>query len=364
VFLVTDRHQWTIGALVFEHTEVNQDWSYFESLYFSYTTLLTIGYGDFEPMSNSGKPFFVFWSLLAVPALTILISDMGDTVVKAIKDITIWLGEITVLPSDEDSIGNRIKHGVYKATLGQIDPRKSAMKDIEKNVDGNGVREMPPGLNKIFNNGLINRKKGNKEPPAEDRFAADFEEAEKKDESEAHDRGDKALQDEHHYRHVLISQLRRVYADSQAATPKKYTYEEWQYFLKLLGEDEEDASLHRRAPTHGEEEMEAAMKERNDDPDSSAKPDIAAAGRATDADDGRTSKWSWIGVQSPLMADKEEAEWLLERFFERLEQSLVADVKSAQQKKAEGYTEGLHGDKEHLEQDGRSSGSERTVSRG
>lgn len=154
--------------------------------------MLTIGYGDFEPMSNSGKPFFVFWSLLAVPTLTILISDMGDTVVKAIKDITIWLGEITVLPSDEDTVVNRLKHGVFRATLGQLDPRT---KDVEGAAGDNdseaGYREMPSGLIRLFKNG---RKKQNVPGPdvkAEDRLAADFEENEKKEETYARNKGEK-----------------------------------------------------------------------------------------------------------------------------------------------------------------------------
>ena len=178
---------------MFEKAERNQDWSYFESLYFSYTTLLTIGYGDFEPMSNSGKPFFVFWSLLAVPTLTILISDMGDTVVKSIKDATIWVGEITVLPSDEDTIANRLKHGVSKATLGQFDPRNPAGHDVEQgNVDSDGdsgYKELHPGLVKLFGNVTGKRRANAKDRKTNDRFAADFEEKEKKDESEARDQG-------------------------------------------------------------------------------------------------------------------------------------------------------------------------------
>src|SRR6266536_3813425 len=55
-------------------------------------------YGDFYSQSNSGKPFFVFWSLLAVPSLKILISNMGDTIVKGIRDLTLWVGKFTVLP--------------------------------------------------------------------------------------------------------------------------------------------------------------------------------------------------------------------------------------------------------------------------
>ncbi|KAF7290829.1 hypothetical protein MIND_01324100 [Mycena indigotica] len=89
---------WFLGAMVFYLAEgPQQSWTYFESLYFSYTSLLTIGYGDFYPISNAGKPFFVIWSLLAVPTVTILISNVGDVLVGWIRGGLMW----TVLPSGE-----------------------------------------------------------------------------------------------------------------------------------------------------------------------------------------------------------------------------------------------------------------------
>ncbi|EXJ57667.1 uncharacterized protein A1O5_12457 [Cladophialophora psammophila CBS 110553] len=327
---------WTIGALVFEHAEKNQDWTYFGSLYFSYTTLLTIGYGDFQPMSNSGKPFFVFWTLLAVPTLTILISDMGDTVVKAVKDVTIWLGEITVLPSSEDTISNRLKHGVYKATLGQLDPRNPGSRDVERGSDTgseSGYQELHPGLARLFRNSRQKQNAGENDKKTKDRLAADFEEEEKRDESDARDKGDRWQEDAHHYRHVLLSQIRKVYADASAATPKKYSYEEWQDFFKLLGEDEADASYHRRAPAHGGKGNEAREAEKDHQADK----------------DTQVAKWSWIDPQSPLMGDKEEAEWLLERLFQRLEESLHSDTK--QTENAKHYTSDLRRQKRR-EEDG------------
>ncbi|KAK7039344.1 hypothetical protein R3P38DRAFT_3261716 [Favolaschia claudopus] len=77
---------WFFGALVFWFSEAPQNWTYFGSLYFSYSSLLTIGYGDFLPQSNSGKPFFVVWSLMAVPTVTILISNFGDVLVDWIRN--------------------------------------------------------------------------------------------------------------------------------------------------------------------------------------------------------------------------------------------------------------------------------------
>ncbi|EXJ90855.1 hypothetical protein A1O1_03960 [Capronia coronata CBS 617.96] len=90
---------WCLGAVVFWQAEKHtQGLNYFEALYFCYVSLLTIGYGDMSPQSNAGKPFFVVWSLIAVPAMTILISDMGDTVISSFKRGTFRLGDMTVLP--------------------------------------------------------------------------------------------------------------------------------------------------------------------------------------------------------------------------------------------------------------------------
>lgn len=185
--------------MVFYKAEKNQQWTYFQSLYFAYTSLLTIGYGDFQPISNSGKPFFVFWSLLAVPTLTILISDMGETVVKAIKEVTIWLGEITVLPNEQEGMKDRLRHGVYKVTLGKVDSKSTRPSDVENgNSQSNGgtdFQELHPGLARIFR---VRQKNGQNQEhmAAKDRLAAEFEESEKIDESIARGRGNRSEEGE------------------------------------------------------------------------------------------------------------------------------------------------------------------------
>ncbi|KAJ7026930.1 hypothetical protein C8F04DRAFT_1008592 [Mycena alexandri] len=90
---------WFLGAMVFFFAEAPQGWTYFEALYFSYTSLLTIGYGDFYPRSNAGKPFFVVWSLMAVPTVTILISNVGDILVGWVRGgLMLGLGNSTSFP--------------------------------------------------------------------------------------------------------------------------------------------------------------------------------------------------------------------------------------------------------------------------
>ena len=55
---------------------------------------------------------------------------MGDTVVKAVKDLTIWLGEVTVLPSNDASVFERLKYGFFKSTLGMLEVQQKG-KDVE-----------------------------------------------------------------------------------------------------------------------------------------------------------------------------------------------------------------------------------------
>lgn len=90
---------WCIGAIVFWKAEKHtQNLTYFQALYFCYISLLTIGYGDLAPKSSAGRCFFVIWSLIAVPTMTILVSDLGDTVVERFRRWSDKLADFTVLP--------------------------------------------------------------------------------------------------------------------------------------------------------------------------------------------------------------------------------------------------------------------------
>ncbi|KAJ5937542.1 hypothetical protein N7454_003884 [Penicillium verhagenii] len=65
---------WFISAAVFRVSEKQQGWSYFVALYFTYTSLTTIGYGDFYPTSSLGKVFLYSgrcWLCLSSPTLSL-----------------------------------------------------------------------------------------------------------------------------------------------------------------------------------------------------------------------------------------------------------------------------------------------------
>lgn len=285
---------WLIGAVVFYKAEHEQQWTYFQSLYFAYTTLLTIGYGDYKPFSNSGKAFFVFWSLLAVPTLTIVISNMGDTVVKVISDLTLYLAEFTVLPGDAP-VRDRMKQFAARTTGGRL---------FEDVIDV----EEPPGL--LGDGRKTESEKGTAGGPgaaATDFLASQVEDEELKEVREAEAKGDKLGEDIHKYHYLLVKEFRNVMKHLNESPPRKYSYEEWAWFLKLMGEDESHSASHRAAP----------VKVKND---TDAKPDMQQA--QTDDDEGGMRQWSWLGNRSPLMGDTEEAEWVLEKLSMTLEKEM------------------------------------------
>lgn len=123
---------WLVGAKIFQECEAPyQGWSYFDGFYFAFTALTTVGYGDLTPVSNSAKAFFVFWSLLALPTMTVLISNAGDTIVKGVKDSTLLLGNITILPG-EHGFRKSTKQVLAKLSCGAL----FVDEDIEEDVPG------------------------------------------------------------------------------------------------------------------------------------------------------------------------------------------------------------------------------------
>ena len=287
---------WFIGAVIFWKGESGQGWTYFGSLYFAYVSLLTIGYGDFTPYSNSSKPFFVFWSLLVVPALTILISNMGDTVVKGIRDLTLYLGEFTVLPG-EAGARTRLRQAA----------KKLKNRDFLKQKDDT-IMDDPPGLIGEKEDDSDSEKQGvGAAIHATDRMAHHLEEAELMQAEEARKHGDKIGEDMHHYHYLLVRELRNVMKHIKEQPPRKYKYEEWVWFLKLMGEDEGSAEMHRTAPVEVKRPK-------------GTQPDMQQG--QTDGKDKHKKAWSWIGNRSPLMGEQEEAEWVLERLGITLEKAL------------------------------------------
>ncbi|RMZ91615.1 hypothetical protein DV736_g1149, partial [Chaetothyriales sp. CBS 134916] len=236
---------WCIGAVVFWKAEENtQGLNYFESLYFCYVSLLTIGYGDLSPRSNAGKPFFVLWSLVAVPTMTILISDMSDTVIAAFKNFTFWVADFTVLP----------KAGIWRNILESnhwlLDwvARKAEEHRLEKGLP------VGPDPNQV-----------------DDPTDPSIDQAEVPSLSEGQ------------LTKKLALAIRDTALDVSRAPDKKYDYDEWVKFTRLIRFTKMDIR---------------ELKE--------------------DEDQEGPVEWDWLDENSPMLSEKSEPEWVLNRLCESL----------------------------------------------
>ena len=145
------------------------------------------------------------------------------------------------------------------------------------------------------------------------------------------------------YRILLFDEIRKVIQDLNRTPPRQYAYQDWAYFLRLVGEDEGDSRTHGRARTkppvppgaNVDESMTGTGDSAKSDGDGNAqkadtvtdgnlvsdKPDQPEEGGTAGGGDTRLP-WSWVGYSSPLMQTVEEAEWILGRLTSRLAEEL------------------------------------------
>ena len=278
---------WFIGAVVFWRAEAGtQEWTYFESLYFTWVSFLTIGYGDFYPQDNAAKPAFVFWSLLALPTLTVLIGAIGDSISEGVSTSTIWIAE----------------HVPAKTRV--LAALKWSAHDAKKGKGGAFTEANPPG----FMDGR---------PYAAGKKVNDFQASAIRGMNQDIESGDMSpLQSKDAatakaYRpYLLIKAVQDVVNHLDATPPRVYSYAEWTWFLKLLGEDESQWKHHRSLTAVRDAEQ---TRNSNDDEED---------------DDGETEKnilpgqWSWLGEKSPLITSNDEPRWVMERLMRVLEREL------------------------------------------
>ncbi|KAI2468358.1 voltage-gated potassium channel [Annulohypoxylon bovei var. microspora] len=400
---------WLVGAKIFQECEAPyQGWTYFDGFYFAFTALTTIGYGDLTPVSNSAKTFFVFWSLLALPTMTVLISNAGDTIVKGVKDGTLLLGNITILPG-EHGFRKEIKQLLAKLSCGVLfmdtdieetppgflgaanehvdhdeEDDEEDDGDDEEDEDERGRPSNASEANNVESNGIADKdaEKGELGPTSVPtiRFATEESSStsiskpsptknESRSRSISHSRAPSIARESlptslpksrAEYHLVLIDEISRVTKHLRHSPPREYTFKEWAWYLRLIGEDEGNADNHRRPerrPPHPHGRGQQQHGGRNDShshlhPHAHAHPhphlhprvharlhkDASQSsenssgssderGDSGSAAEDRPPKWSWVGHRSPLMDTREEAEWILDKLEQKLREELQAIVK-------------------------------------
>ncbi|EOA86203.1 uncharacterized protein SETTUDRAFT_161419 [Exserohilum turcica Et28A] len=279
---------WCVGAIVFWQTEKdNQGMTYFKSLYFCYVSLLTIGYGDLAPKSNSGRCFFVIWSLIAVPTMTILVSDLGDTVVANFKKWSDEFADFTVLPKAGIWRAFLDKHPWLLYWLQRWAENRARRRRMKKGFEIGGTGSEDGALN------ASSLHEGNTGAPGD---------------AESQRLGDTPTDDAEASPETILPQTPSITSTSRQLAlciqkvsqdlkqpRKRYTYEEWVEFTRLIRAthpDRLDRYLDRYLGTD-----HVPMDDENEE---------------------GLVNWDWLGDHSPLVSGSSESEWLMERLIESL----------------------------------------------
>lgn len=243
-----------------------------ELIFYSYISLLTIGYGDLSPKSNPGRCFFVIWSIISVPTMTILVSDLGDTVVAKFKKWSNIVADFTVLPKkdiwqpfvnkspwlQQRILDHEAKHRIREG-FETADPDAGSAVDNDDDVEAAADTQLTTA-------------------PTIPSLALEAE----TDLTQAPS-------------HVSLSSrialsIRKVSLDLRLITPKRYSFEEWVEFTRLI---------RYTTPRRLNRVLGTTLT------------------NETENEEGLVN-WDWLGEHSPMVAGVTESEWLLERLCESL----------------------------------------------
>ncbi|KAJ5719317.1 hypothetical protein N7493_007772 [Penicillium malachiteum] len=290
---------WSCGAVVFWTLE---GWTYFEALYFCFCSLITIGYGDFTPKTNAGRPFFVVWSLISIPTMTMLISQMSDTVVAAFKHGTEKFAEYFIMPES----------GTYRSVIGRVPVVKGF---VEKRQEKRRVKRGFQVSADVDDTA---------EPETEDVEAATKQMSQSTARTprnrSSSTRPRRTLEElarnpnpsPYELAQQLAFAIRNTSQDVREGKRKRYNYEEWVEYTRLI----QFTDPRSRPPSS--------------EGSSSQHHHPGGHDASHDEDEYGVLNWDWIGENSPMLAHQTEPEWVLDRLCE----SLVRYVSTQEQARA------------------------------
>jgi potassium channel subfamily K len=218
--------------------------------------------------------------------MTILISDMGDTVVDKFKKSSDQFADFTVLPKNGIWRKYLDKHPWLVTWLRSFQAKKAIRRRLKTGFETTDPDAAPDALeedsrNPNQNNITDSEKQHNNitstTPPPVPALPED----------RPQDPDPATASSTHLLYHRLALNINRVVADlhSPSMNPKRYDYEEWVEFTRLI-----------HHTTH-------------------------AASISLDNDDGEEGllEWDWIGTDSPLMSGLSEPQWVLGRLCESMD---------------------------------------------
>ena len=278
-----------------------------------------------------------------MPTMTVLIGNMGDTVVRTVREATDWTGRKTrVLPeyqherakkkerrksrevekdqASSDSTRTRecpLASPAPSFSAGRTSPIRSYVSPSSVSPSGDG-REAP----------VASQLESPLETRNEEQHASEPSASPKPQQTtgESSDRNPSQVQAE---AILLAREISKLAKDVCQQPPKKYRWEEWVNWLKVLGDEAWVTGV-------GVKEMEFASMNLPEtstslDPhphhvDHQRNPDKHHRRYQSEPNphlkinaDGTGWNWTWLDDRGPLFSPETETEWILSRLCNRLE---------------------------------------------
>ncbi|KAG5418787.1 TOK1 [Candida metapsilosis] len=230
---------WLLGGMIFHFIE---GWSYFNSIYFCFLCLLTIGYGDYAPKTGLGRVFFVSWAISAVPLMTILVSNVGDELYDVSNRMSDWFSKWLFQPDNAYEMKKAVKKEIREERADDVTINSTLLAEELLN-------EFDSTLNEYGDDGSTTSLKfedelereisdlGGSESSREISAATDEETRQALKLREVERKiSERAL------RHLKVlkslQKLKPLISDCEANPMKKYTHKQWHEFFEILELDE------------------------------------------------------------------------------------------------------------------------------
>jgi len=299
--------------------------------------------------------------------------DPGDTIVQYFSDVTLWAASITVRAGEKN----------FRTTS------KTILENAWQRSRQVATQVMPAGLFGDLPQGHSiphEKRVGSSEHDQKmldrmaDRLTTHVEDDEMREAEQSEQNIDENERDTHFYHYVLARECRNLQKDLSASPPKQYSWADWEYFLKLMGnEDDPKDYPGQQHPDILVPDALMAVPSRNSDTTIAEKRASDGKRGSQDVSGGRSGSgatmtdgavdrdteisqwkqahekrrklvphpekrnhrrpttmdvqdWSWLSNKSPLMGTKSEAEWILERLSAALERELNRQRKGYKRK--------------------------------
>ncbi|XP_008203851.1 open rectifier potassium channel protein 1 [Nasonia vitripennis] len=116
---ILDRITKYCGKSVHNYTEGETDplkWDFYNSFYFAYTVVSTIGYGNLAPTNELGRLLMIFYALIGIPINGILLAQLGE-----------FFGQVFVTAVRKYKSYKKNQNDYSKKSLGSLEKRRAGL---------------------------------------------------------------------------------------------------------------------------------------------------------------------------------------------------------------------------------------------